>query len=107
VSQKTGISVTLLVVTAAFCGCGKSEPPATYARKDETIPMRDGVRLHTRIFNPLSSGLGSSGFAFRKAAAASEFQTDFVLSFAKDAVANRRPTDNTERNIVASDVGAN
>ena len=30
-SQKTCISVTitLLVVTAAFCGCGKSEPPAS------------------------------------------------------------------------------
>jgi hypothetical protein len=31
VSKKTGISVTiaLLVMTAAFYGCGKSEPPAT------------------------------------------------------------------------------
>jgi hypothetical protein len=31
VSQKTGISVTitLLAVTAVFCGCGKSEPPAS------------------------------------------------------------------------------
>ena len=46
-------------------------------------------------------------FTVRKAAAADEFQTDFVLSLAEDAVANRRPSDNAERNIIARDVGAN
>src|ERR1035437_167541 len=52
-------------------------------------------------------GLGARWFTVRKAAAADEFQTDFVLSLAEVAVPNRRPTDNAEQHIIASDVGAN
>jgi predicted acyl esterase len=41
-----------LLLVSSFASL--SAAPATYARKDEMIPMCDGVRLHTRIFNPLS-----------------------------------------------------
>jgi uncharacterized protein len=43
-----------VLFASAFASLGAQ--PISYTRKDEMIPMRDGVRLHTQIFTPGESG---------------------------------------------------
>jgi putative CocE/NonD family hydrolase len=51
-SWQTPAAALVVVGLLASMTCGPSAPAERYASRDVMIPMRDGVRLHAKIFSP-------------------------------------------------------